>query len=162
MRTLVVSLVLLGVASVLAVGCSDTVVEPDVAFEAAIIDGADQGGRPLSASLTGPAEVPVPGDPDGSGSATVTLNQGQREVCFEIGVANIEPAFAAHIHVGAAGTPGGVVIGLAPPTSGSSSGCVADVDPGLIKAIRQNPAGYYVNVHNATFPGGALRGQLAR
>lgn len=157
-----VSLVLLGLAGILTVGCSDTAVEPDLAFEAAIVDGADQGGRPLSANLTGPAEVPVPGDPDGSGSATVTLNQGQAEVCFELSVANIEPAFAAHIHVGAAGVPGPVVVGLAPPTTGSSSGCVTDVDPELIKAIRQNPAGYYVNVHNASFPGGAVRGQLAK
>ena len=162
MRTPFVSLVLLSVGIVLAAGCSDTSVEPEFAFQAAIIDGADHGARPLSADLTGPAEVPVPGDPDGSGHATVTLNQGQGEVCFEISVADIEQARAAHIHVGPAGTPGPVVVGLEPPSTGSSSGCVSDVDPELIKAIRQNPAGYYVNVHNATFPGGAVRGQLSK
>jgi hypothetical protein len=162
MRTPLVFLVLLSAASVLSAGCNDTAVEPEFAFQAAIIDGEDHGARPLSAHLTGPAEVPVPGDPDGSGHATVTLNQGQGEVCFEISVSDIEPARAAHIHVGAAGTPGPVVVGLAAPSTGWSSGCVSDVDRELIKAIRQNPAGYYVNVHNAQFPGGALRGQLSK
>lgn len=120
------------------------------------------GGRPLTAELTGAAEVPNPGDPDGSGSAHVTLNQGAGEVCFELTVSDIAPAVAAHIHVGAAGVPGPVVVGLSPPTEGSSSGCVTGVDPDLIKAIRQNPEAYYVNVHNAEFPGGAVRGQLSK
>lgn len=126
------------------------------------IAGADQGGRPLSATLTGAAEVPGPGDPDGSGSATITLNQGQGAVCFELSVADIAPAFAAHIHAGAAGVAGPVVVGLAPPTDGTSSGCVLDVDKDVIKAIRQNPEDYYVNVHNADFPPGAVRGQLSK
>lgn len=123
---------------------------------------AAAGGRPLSADLTGAAEVPGPGDPDGSGSAHVTLNQGQGEVCFHLTVSDIAPATAAHIHVGEAGTAGGVVVGLAPPTSGSSSGCVSGVDADLIKAIRQHPEVYYVNVHNAEYPGGAVRGQLSK
>lgn len=120
------------------------------------------GGRPLEANLTGAAEVPGPGDPDGSGSAFITLNQGQGEVCFALSVTGIAPATGAHIHVGPAGVAGGVVVPLSPPTSGSSSGCVTGVDPGLIKAIRQNPGDYYVNVHNADFPPGALRGQLSK
>jgi hypothetical protein len=91
----------------------------------------------------------------------VTLNQGQSEICFEITVSGIAPATAAHIHVAPAGVAGPVVVPLTPPTSGSSSGCVS-VDPGLIKAIRQNPSAYYVNVHNADFPAGAVRGQLSK
>jgi hypothetical protein len=118
-------------------------------------------GRRFSTTLTGAAEVPGPGDPDGSGTATVTLNQGQSEICFEITVSGIAPATAAHIHVAPAGVAGPVVVPLTPPTSGSSSGCVS-VDPGLIKAIRQNPSAYYVNVHNADFPAGAVRGQLSK
>jgi len=71
-------------------------------------------------------------------------------------------ATAAHIHVGDAGVPGAVVVPLtAPDANGISSGC-ADVTRALAKALIQNPTHYYVNVHNATYPGGALRGQLTR
>lgn len=129
---------------------------------AAKVDGADHGGRPLSATLTGEAEEPGPGDPDGTGTALVTLNRGQQEVCFQLTVSDIEPATAAHIHVGDAGEPGPVVVGLAPPTDGESSGCVQDVDADLIDAILKDPAHYYVNVHNAPFPAGAVRGQLSK
>jgi hypothetical protein len=119
------------------------------------------GGRPLSATMTGPEEVP-PGDPDGTGSAAFTFNPGRGRVCFELDVADIAPATAAHIHVGPPGVAGPIVVPLTAPTDGSSSGCVNDVDPGLIDAIKKNPGGYYVNVHNAEFPPGAVRGQLSR
>lgn len=121
----------------------------------------DQGGRPLAASLSGDQEVPGPGDADGSGFASLTLNQGQGLICYELTVENIDPARAAHIHIGAAGVAGPIVVHLAAPTSGSSSGCAA-ADKDLIKAIRQNPENYYVNVHNAAFPAGAVRGQLSK
>src|SRR5918994_2015232 len=56
---------------------------------------AEQSGRPLTTTLTGAAEIPGPGDPDGTGAATITLNHGRAEVCFELTVANIAPATAA-------------------------------------------------------------------
>ena len=127
----------------------------------ALTSVAADGGRKFTTALTGAAEVPISGDPDGSGTATITLNHGQGEVCWEITVSGIAPTFAAHIHAAPAGVPGGVVVPLSPPTSGSSSGCTT-ADPDLIKAIIQNPEQYYVNVHNADFPGGALRGQLSK
>lgn len=121
---------------------------------------AGNGGRPLTTTLTGAAEVPGPGDLDGSGTATLRLNPGQGEICYELDVAGIAPARAAHIHVGTADVAGPVVVHLAAPTSGSSSACAA-ADRDLIRAIIQNPEQYYVNVHNAEFPAGALRGQLS-
>jgi CHRD domain len=121
----------------------------------------DPGGRPFSTTLTGAAEVPGPGDPDGTGEATLTLNQGEALICFQLSVTDIAPATAAHIHVGAEGVAGPVVVGLSPPTTGFSSGCVS-ADPELIKIIRKNPENYYVNVHNAQFPAGAVRGQLSK
>ena len=121
---------------------------------------ATEGGRPLSTTLTGAAEIPGPGDPDGSGTADLTVNPGLEQICYTLTVEDIEPARAAHIHIGSAGTAGPVVVGLAPPTSGTSSGCV-DVNRELALAIIQDPQNYYVNVHNASYPAGALRGQLS-
>ncbi|MGI8759276.1 MAG: CHRD domain-containing protein [Acidimicrobiales bacterium] len=122
---------------------------------------AAAGGRPLATALTGAAEVPGPGDPDGAGTARLTLNSGQEEICFALSVSGIAPATAAHIHKGSAEMAGPVVVPLVPSTSGSSSGCVA-VDRDLVKEIRNDPANYYVNVHNSEHPAGALRGQLSK
>jgi len=120
-------------------------------------------GRPLAAQLTGAEEVPGPGDADGSGNAFVTLNRKTGVVCWEISVANITlPAIAAHIHRGPAGVAGPVVVSLSPPVAnGISTGCVS-ADASLIKELRQDPAGFYVNVHTTDFPAGAVRGQLTK
>ena len=118
-------------------------------------------GRPLSTTLSGAAEIPGPGDPDGSGEFFATLNFGQGEICYQLSASDIAPATAAHIHVGSAGVAGPVVVGLVAPTSGDSSAC-ASADRELIKAIFQDPANYYVNVHNGPFPAGAIRGQLSK
>lgn len=123
------------------------------------------GGRRFTTTLTGAAEVPGPGDPDGSGTATIWLNHGQGRVCFEITVSNITlPATGAHIHVGTVTEFGPVVVPLTPPnSSGFSSGCVEDVSRELIKNIIQNPEGYYVNVHTVPlYAAGAVRGQLSK
>ena len=128
---------------------------------AAKLGGADQGGRQLTTTLTGGQEVPEPGDPDGIGFATVTVNPGQGVLCYELSVSGIAQATAAHIHEAPVGVAGPVVKELLPPTDGSSGGCI-DVGRVLAKEILQDPADYYVNVHNAEFPGGALRGQLSK
>ena len=121
------------------------------------------GGRPFVTSLSGANERPNPADPDGSGTAWVTINSGQGEVCFAIFVEDIAlPAIGAHIHVGDATISGPVVVGLAPPdATGSSDGCVS-ADKELLKTIIQEPWNYYINVHSTEYPGGAVRGQLSR
>jgi hypothetical protein len=123
------------------------------------VANAADGGRPLTTTLSGAEEAPGPGDPDGTGFAGLTINPGLRQVCFWLEVSGIAPATAAHIHIGAAGVPGPVVVPLAPPTTGRSQGCV-DVTRELAKAIIQDPSAYYVNVHNDDFQPGAVRGQL--
>ena len=123
---------------------------------AARLDGADHGGRPLTAELSGANEVQAKPATQ-TGIAAITLNQGQGEVCYDIDVSNIiGNVVAAHIHTGTAGVNGLVVIPLPP-----LSGCVS-ADRDLIKRIRQNPTDFYVNVHTTTYPGGAVRGQLSR
>ena len=126
---------------------------------------AQQGGRPLSTTLTGAEEEPGPGDPNATGQADLTFNQGQRKVCFEISWADVDgEVFAAHIHVAPAGDPGPIVVPLFARSfagTDSTSGCVENVDRALIKAIRKEPSAYYGNVHSRPdFPGGAVRGQL--
>ena len=131
---------------------------------AALIAGAANaadGGRKLQTSLTGAAEVPGPGDPDGTGTAQITVNPGQNQVCYKLRVSNIAPATAAHIHEASPTAAGPVVVTLGAPTTGTSSGCVT-VTRALALEILKRPADYYVNVHNAAFPAGAVRGQLAK
>jgi len=128
---------------------------------AALAEPVAQGGRKLQTTLTGPAEVPGPGDPDGAGTAKIVVNHGQARVCYDLVVSNIVAATAAHIHRGAPDVAGPVVVPLGAPSDGDSSGCV-DIDKALAKEILKYPARFYVNVHNADFPAGAIRGQLAK
>lgn len=120
---------------------------------------ADGGGRPLRAELTGAAEVPGPGDPDGTGTAKVRVDTASGEICYKLKVEGIDAAQAAHIHEAPAGTAGPVRVTLVAPSDGKSKACTT-VDRALAQEISDNPSDYYVNVHNVPFPGGALRGQL--
>ena len=120
------------------------------------------GGRPFHLTLTGAAEAPTPGDPDGTGTVTLRLNPGQEEVCYDFSVSGIMlPLTGAHIHEAPVGSAGPVVIPTPPtdPAAGTGSGCVS-ADREQILDILRNPDEYYFNVHNAEFPGGALRAQL--
>ena len=127
---------------------------------------AAAGGRPLTAELNGPNEV-SPGDPDGTGTMHLTLNQGQGEICWDLDVSDIQAPARAHIHSGVAGENGPVVVFffdlvIPDPIPVAFDGCVDGIDAGLIKDIRQNPENYYINVHNAEYPAGAIRGQLSK
>jgi hypothetical protein len=128
---------------------------------------AGNGGRPLSTTMTGAEEAPGPGDADATGSVSLRLNQGQQRICFDIDWANVDgTVIAGHIHIAPAGVPGPIVV---PLFSGSFAGtaevsdCLHGIDRGLIKAIRQDPSAYYVNVHSTPgFEAGAIRGQLSK
>lgn len=125
---------------------------------------AADGGRPFTTTLSGAAEVPGPGDPDASGTASLRLNPGQGQVCFDLEWADIDgTVVAAHIHVGAADVAGPVVVPLFAGSftgTDSVSGCLT-ADRELIRDIIRNPDNYYVNVHSVPgFAAGAIRGQL--
>jgi hypothetical protein len=118
------------------------------------------GGRVLNVRLRGEVESPA-GDPVATGTASVRLRAGQGQVCYRIAAVNLPPAAAAHIHRGAAGVSGPVIIPLATPNAaGIVDGC-ASAPRALVASILAAPASFYVNVHTAEFPAGAVRGQLS-
>ena len=100
-------------------------------------------------------------DPDGHGFFTYTLEG--TTFCWTLSWQDIETPTAAHVHVGArhVAFAGNIVIDLnadgvpGPDTSGCRT-----ISADLAEAISADPKNYYVNVHNATYPAGAIRGQL--
>jgi hypothetical protein len=114
------------------------------------------GGAPLSAELVGANEVPGPGDPDGSGTAAITINPGLEEVCWTVTAENLAAITGAHIHRGTADVAGPIVVHL---TVGE--GC-ATASRDLLTEILRDPSAFYVNVHSVEFRPGAIRGQLHR
>jgi hypothetical protein len=108
----------------------------------------------LHATLTGKAETPK-ADPDGRGTAEIKI--AGRRVCWEITVSKIGKPAAAHIHKGKPGVAGPVVV----PLGGvfKAKGCTT-ASAAIARAIQAHPRAYYVNVHNAKYPNGAVRGQL--
>lgn len=128
----------------------------------------------LEAQLNGRQEVAADGsrrmvgDPNGRGEAYVFGIDGDATtLCYVLTVDKIGPATAAHIHEGARGTNGPVVANLAPPADGNAADCLTEGEDGkfptgeTVGEILANPQDYYVNVHNAAYPAGAIRGQLA-
>lgn len=118
------------------------------------------GATVLTADLTGAEEVPGPGARDGAGTARLVLSPDGK-VCAELATTRIDPATAAHVHSGAAGVAGPVVLTLPTPQDGRASGCVT-ADATAVAKVAGDPAAAYVNVHTAAQPAGAVRGQLAR
>lgn len=121
----------------------------------------DGSGVKLTATLTGAAEAPGPGDSDGTGTFSGRVNPGKGELCYTLTAKMIATATAAHVHKGAKGAAGAVVVPLVAPTSGSSETC-SDISKELAMALIKSPQDYYINVHNAEFPSGAIRGQLMK
>lgn len=122
---------------------------------------ADTVGESWNTALVGNQEVPGPGDPDGTGTAKITADATTNTVCYDITVQRIATATAAHLHRGAAGVAGPPVVTFKAPTRGGSTECLR-VEKSLAAAIIADPAAYYVNVHTADYPAGAIRGQLSR
>jgi hypothetical protein len=122
----------------------------------------------ISTKLKGSEEVPGPGDGNGRGEFSAVLSGDT--MCYAIYAKRIAPATAAHIHDGDFGVAGPVIITLQVPTKSGVSACVTAVpddqnttvlmSESELAALKSAPGGFYVNVHNATFPAGAIRGQL--
>jgi hypothetical protein len=100
-------------------------------------------------------------EPNAKGTAVLRVRKPAGLVCYRLHVENVTlPTVAAHIHKGASGTNGPVVVPLhAPGANGESSGCAAAA-ASIIDDILANRSGYYVNVHTKEHPAGAIRAQL--
>jgi hypothetical protein len=107
-------------------------------------------------TLTGATEAPTTGDSNGSGEFSWSLD-GTR-LCYLLTATKIGTAAAAHIHRGAAGVAGPVRVELTAPNP-ASVGCKT-ISSTLATALRDHPRRFYVNVHTAVFPNGAIRAQL--
>lgn len=124
----------------------------------------------------------VGAEASGSGTATVTLvvtkdaagNVTAATGTFVVNLSGFPPGTPiniAHIHTGAAGVNGGIVMnsnitaGQNVLTNGSGSFTAANLSFTSVDIANQvlaNPAGFYFNVHSSLNPGGVARGQLVR
>jgi hypothetical protein len=114
-----------------------------------------------AADMLGANEIPTTGAAaPASGSAIVTVDKVTNEVCVNLATTGISAFTGLHIHSGITGASGPVVVPFAPATgtTNSYSACVTDTDAASIAA---NPSAFYLNVHTAEYPDGALRDQLS-
>lgn len=130
------------------------------ALAPAALTAQDNSGRKLSTTLSGAAEVPGPGDADATGSFMARINPGQTQLCYTLTVGQVDPLTAAHIHRGAEGTAGPPVVPLSTTKLGENT--CTEIDKALAMELIKSPGDFYVNVHNAAYPNGAARGQLAK
>ena len=112
----------------------------------------------VSSRLAGKNETPKKGPAAASGIVVLHLDAKKGTACWDFkGVKGFDKPAAAHIHKGLAGKAGPVVVafGAAYKAKGCTKGAAK-----TIAAIEEHPNAYYVNVHSAKYPAGAIRGQL--
>jgi hypothetical protein len=118
----------------------------------------------LKARLSGAEELPGPGVANGVGAVLVDVTATSG--CYDLKVTMGEQPTKAHIHQGAKGASGPVVVDLNPAfepgeSSFNAKACV-DLAADLAAKLLADPAAYYVNVHTEAHPDGAVRGQLEK
>src|SRR5262249_46750994 len=101
----------------------------------------------VSTKLSGSNEVPK-GPPGGSGAAVVNLNKKTSQACWTISVKGLDKTLSAHVHKGAPGKNGPVVIPLG--ATFAKKGCVR-IPMKTLLAVGSNPTAYYVNVHTRKY-----------
>jgi hypothetical protein len=112
----------------------------------------------LVAKLKGASEVPS-APASNTGRAEIKLNAATGKVCWEFYVTKLDgKPTAAHIHKGAKGVSGPVKVPLG--TAYKREGCTTAAKS-LVRSILASSGTFYVNVHTAKHPAGAMRGQLA-
>ena len=130
-----------------------------VAVIALPASGTAPAGSAFYAKLDGEHEQPN-ADPDGYGQFAGGFRGNT--LCYGFTVFNIGNPTGAHIHQAPPNSNGPIRVGLQIPASGlqaSRAACV-NVPAAQANAIKANPGAFYINVHNGTYPNGAIRGQL--
>jgi hypothetical protein len=130
-----------------------------VGLTAPLALGASSHDEKFTADLSGAAEVPDPGAPNGTGSVAFTLNEETGKACWTFsGLSGLEgKPLLAHIHKGKAGQAGDVVVPLGERYK--RKGCVT-ANKAALRKITAKPGNYYANVHTDKYPAGVVRGQL--
>jgi hypothetical protein len=119
-------------------------------------------GYELEAILTGPKEVPGPGDADGRGVIYLDMTRPRSPtLCYRLSYSYVDPLTAGHIHIGGPTVAGPVRVPLFTGAAPTGRRCVRASQTDKIRLMR-NPGGWYVNLHNAPYPNGAIRGQIER
>jgi hypothetical protein len=117
---------------------------------------------PLTANLTGSEIVGDTVARTGSAKAELSLMQATKEVCYNLTLTELQNPTAAHIHKAAKGENGPSVLTFQIRTDTTVTKACAKAEDALFTDIVANPANYYVQVHTAQFPRGAIRGQLVK
>ena len=116
----------------------------------------------LTAQLTGAQVAPGPGDEDGAGTATITFGEQPGAICYAYSVQFIDAVTAVKVGNGNPGDFGATLATLASGPQPSPGGCASNIDQAAIRGMKLLPASYYVEIDTASFPEGALRGQLSK
>ena len=123
----------------------------------------DEGEGTYKAALSAKAEVPKPNASAraaGNFTATITERRGKATIRWTLTFRRLSgAAVAAHIHRGAPGVAGAVVVSLCGPCRNGQNGRKV-VDEDVVRAFPRG--GFYVNVHTAKNSAGEVRGQLRR
>ncbi|WP_165366224.1 CHRD domain-containing protein [Brumimicrobium glaciale] len=115
---------------------------------------------PYRAELNGLNEVPLVVTA-ASGLGVFNLSLDKKKLMYWITADGLSGTIGgAHLHVGAAGSNGAVVVDLSPSIMGNSIIGVADVSaiPGFVANLEADDI--YVNIHTAANPNGEIRAQL--
>ncbi len=117
-----------------------------------------------SVVLNGANVTPPPGSPTLGATARVTLSGTTlaSQIVFSGVTGGVIDVTVADLHRGGAGASGAAVAGLGASAGGTLAfGSVTTISQALAAEIRTNPGDFYASVSTASYPGGAVRGQLS-
>ena len=127
---------------------------------AALAVGSPSKSTTFSAALNIGQEKPVPKGTKSGASGHFTATLAGTTLTWKLTFTHLSgPATAAHIHAGARGKPGAVIVPLCGPCTSPASG-TATLTQAQIDSMKAGLT--YANVHTAKNPNGEIRGQITK